>query len=73
MTPKPHEHVWAYKRPSRGEVTVHRPDESRFTDVDGWLTICNRHAVEGDHRWLWVEYRTLDPARAFLCPRCWPP
>lgn len=71
MSPKPTQHVWAWKRPSRGEVTVHRGDDDRYTDVDGWVTICNRIVPGADYRWLWVEYRTLNPDLAFLCGRCW--
>lgn len=76
MSPKPHQHVWAYKRPKLGEVTVHRGDEDRFTDVDGWFTVCDRRIGAGifgphDHRWLWLEFRTLAPDKVHLCRRCW--
>lgn len=71
MIPKPTQHVWAYKRQSRGEVTVHQGDESRYTDVDGWLTVCDREVPLPDYRWIWAEYRTLNPTLAILCKRCW--
>jgi hypothetical protein len=68
---KPNQHVWAYKRPTKGEVTIHRGDESRYTGVVGWVTVCDRIVPVGNYRWIWCELRTLNPEALHWCPRCW--
>jgi len=69
--PEPTEHVVAVKRDA-GRVTVHGYRLGLWERATGeGRTDCGRLPDWRFRKWLWVEFRTLNPERVVLCKRCW--